>query len=864
MPPNTRGYKRSESAFHQKLNKKDREDLLKLQTLRDLPKSRFATRSCITAIPSGRGRKVVFSHIEVYKMVEQIATDLREAGVRPQTPCAFVLETGVEAVIYFLALQWIGAIALPIDPSLSAEDIATVLRKLKAVTLVSSNVEDDDEKKNDPLFQKVHTACESQAVIHWYICRSVNRGVFLDRKGIMAGVGAAWAGGAGDFKYDPNEKCVRYAIGEDGEFLVFELSHRGMAEATREFSKTYLLAAEDATILVADIHNMQGLMSVLASIYSGGNVVISQPMTSSVSTLLQLCNENSVTWISTESEIVMEMYEELERDNLLKEGLNLSFLRSYGGNIEKSLLEKMEPVFRAPVLQAYGTPETCGLVSSNQVLKNEYGTCGKAISGCDVLIFDVDQDEVVHANKNGRIGVRGPHVSLYYVAYDYANEVAYIELFEGENSGYYFLTGDEGFVDGNGVLTVTKYNDPAKRAAMLATKKEDEVKSKSFEAARAAQLAEEQRRREAEAQLLEEKKMREKEEAELLEAERINSEKILEEQQREAERKLSEERRLEELKLEESRKADEDRREKEKLLELEKQKEAERELEQRRIAVEEAERKLQERESESTRISDKSYPAESIREITKIVETEKIPDEVVDEIRERLDAIEENQKRIEEETEDRFRTLMDQMKERIEKLEADRDQQAARTPREMEEMRSALEKAAASAESSSRDTAAAAQAAKEAAAAAASAATVQEGNQTNLMEIRDPGELQKTILVSLEDVDQAMRAHAAIKSARAFGRPDPRYGAEVFCAVNPKKGARVSEPWLMLHAQSMLPAAFVPKRFFFKEDLSNTEDRAALSNDQTMKSIAEFSGFASEKIIKSPTWSMHGGSPKST
>ncbi|KAI0559478.1 acid-thiol ligase [Gracilaria domingensis] len=181
----------------------------------------------------------------------------------------------------------------------------------------------------------------------------------------------------------------------------------------------------------------------------------------------------------------------------------------------------------------------------------------------------------------------------------------------------------------------------------------------------------------------------------------------------------------------------------------------------------------------------------------------------------------------------------------------------------MEEIKSALEKAAASAASSSRDTAAAAQAAKEAAAAAVSASTVQEGNMKNVMEIRDPGELQKTIMVSLEDVDQAMRAHAAIKSARAFGRPDPRYGAEVFCAVNPKKGARVSEPWLMLHAQSMLPAAFVPKKFFFKEDLSNTEDRTALANDQSLKGIAELSGFANEKIIKSPKWIPPGGTPTS-
>lgn len=174
---NRKGVPRSESAFHEKLTKEDREDLLKLQTLRDLPKSRYATRSCVTGIPLGRGRKAVYSHIEVYKMVEDIATDLREAGVRPQTPCAYVLENGIEAVIYFLSLQWIGAIAVPIDPKLSASDIASVLQEVKAATLVSADVDEDEQDENE-LFQKLKEACNRQEVIHWFIRRSTNRGVF--------------------------------------------------------------------------------------------------------------------------------------------------------------------------------------------------------------------------------------------------------------------------------------------------------------------------------------------------------------------------------------------------------------------------------------------------------------------------------------------------------------------------------------------------------------------------------------------------------------------------------------------------------------------------------------------------------------
>ncbi len=85
-------------------------------------------------------------------------------------------------------------------------------------------------------------------------------------------------------------------------------------------------------------------------------------------------------------------------------------------------------------------------------------------------------------------------------------------------------------------------------------------------------------------------------------------------------------------------------------------------------------------------------------------------------------------------------------------------------------------------------------------------------------------------------------------------RPDKRYGNEVFCCVLPRKGARVSEPWLKLHAQSVLPASFVPKKFYYRDDLRSDVARAELAEDKELKRISHTSGYSSTKMVRSPEW----------
>ncbi|CAN8068435.1 unnamed protein product [Agarophyton chilense] len=102
----------------------------------------------------------------------------------------------------------------------------------------------------------------------------------------------------------------------------------------------------------------------------------------------------------------------------------------------------------------------------------------------------------------------------------------------------------------------------------------------------------------------------------------------------------------------------------------------------------------------------------------------------------------------------------------------------------------------------------------------------------------------KKVTVNLDDVERAISISPLISVCRAFGRPDAKYGNEVYCAVVPKKNVRVSERMLLIHAQKYLATAMVPKRFFFLQELPSGITRKALAEAQMQGDSTKLSGLA--------------------
>lgn len=970
----------------------DREaaDLRCVRSLREIPKSRFATRACLTAIQPRRPRPFIFSHIEVYKMVESIATELREAGVRPQTICAFILPNSVEAIVYFLALQWIGAIAVPIGPSIDGAILTTVLNEVSALTVVTPFV-DEDERVDDQQYQMVHEVCLEFDIVHWMIARSTNKGVYLDMCGRRASEHPAWAGGAADFKFDPADTSYFLPSPHNMHQLMVPTSHGRAAEAISEFASCYDLTEQLSSLLILPLHNIHGLMSALVSMSSGGNTVITDTNTLDSEAIIKHVSSLHINWFVSDPNTLISLVDKMLSGNQssAKSLEAISFIRCVDGTLGGGTLEKLQQIIGAPVLQSYGTIETCGFVSTNKREDKELGTCGKPIGAVEVVIFDSDFKSLAATSAEGWVAVRGGHVQ---VSNDTDSSVENEALVE-HGGLTYFLTGDEGFVNEEGYLTITNLRSSS--SASLGEQLQERIEERERELARKLEKAEQQRERmEIEAREMQQEAERE--------AERLREAEAILTAENDAQKSLSEESVTENEEQSSSTSTSEESDGSEEVKEAsgedvgssmaeafstsEKvESEAQHTTEEFRVNMSDDDwirsdldneestsvatslggsttdaktsgrsRSQFTRESETTGLSKATTRSKTTNTGTKHGESESslavsvrhgisttdgsstssveesthhtadtagesvlessgssvaisttssfVKDsdgtsqlstsvtedrtsaatsrlnekdlQLLQTIMDRLETIEENQKRLEEDIEKAHRSEMDKLRDLIEQVHVSRQAEvesaaasaavaaaAATAPAkpdvEIEGLKKAVESAVASAESSSRDTAAAAKAAKEAATAAKAAATahmdfIKKGSEKESM---NENAVEKKMLISLEEVEEAIRVHPSIQKARAFGRPDMRFGAEVFCVVSLKVGARVSEAWLKLHAQSVLPAPYVPKVFFYKEDLEEDEDREKLASDSSMKRVSDVSGFSSKKMIKSPAWS---------
>eukprot|EP00184_Porphyridium_aerugineum_P007810 CAMPEP_0184692356 /NCGR_PEP_ID=MMETSP0313-20130426/872_1 /TAXON_ID=2792 /ORGANISM="Porphyridium aerugineum, Strain SAG 1380-2" /LENGTH=370 /DNA_ID=CAMNT_0027150183 /DNA_START=120 /DNA_END=1232 /DNA_ORIENTATION=+ len=90
----------------------------------------------------------------------------------------------------------------------------------------------------------------------------------------------------------------------------------------------------------------------------------------------------------------------------------------------------------------------------------------------------------------------------------------------------------------------------------------------------------------------------------------------------------------------------------------------------------------------------------------------------------------------------------------------------------------------------------------------------------------DPNKVVKKAKFDLNTIEAIMMSHPAVHGALAWVTKDEKGDSVVHCAVEPKKGARTSEKWLRLHAQTILPAMQVPRKFHLLDKLPASREEA--------------------------------------
>ena len=365
------------------------------------------------------------SYAELKSQVESMASALREAGVRPGEVVALVLGNGLPFVVAFLAVARAGAVAAPLNPAYTADELRFFMVDAGARVVVLSP---------DP-----HPAGEVAASLALPCLEAslANDGVVLLSRG----------GKLLDFGRDVEPPAPEMAAlllhtsGTTSRPRGVPLTHANLVASVANMLPTYHLTREDVALAVMPLFHVHGLIGVLLSTLAAGGTTVVPPRFSA-STFWQVAADHGATWYSAVPTIHQILLSRADADEAPSGTFRL--IRSCSAALAPALLAQLESRFGAPVLEAYGMTEAAHQMTSNPPPPGERrpGTVGPG-TGVQIAIMD-EAGTLLPAGQQGEVVVQGPNVMKGYRNDPGANADAFV--------GPWLRTGDLGLLEPDGYL----------------------------------------------------------------------------------------------------------------------------------------------------------------------------------------------------------------------------------------------------------------------------------------------------------------------------------------------------------------------------------------------------------------------------
>jgi acyl-CoA synthetase (AMP-forming)/AMP-acid ligase II len=185
--------------------------------------------------------------------------------------------------------------------------------------------------------------------------------------------------------------------------------------------------------------------STLATLATGGTVVV--PGKFNPLSFWRVARDYGVTWYSAVPTLHQLLLARVEPGAPRPAGAEkLRFIRSCSASLPPQVMHDLEAAFGAPVLEAYGMTEAAHQMASNP-LPPGIRLPGSVGPGTDVAISIRDSEgRLVATGERGEVCIQGPNVIRGYEGNPEANATSF---FDG-----WFRTGDQGFLDTEGYLTL--------------------------------------------------------------------------------------------------------------------------------------------------------------------------------------------------------------------------------------------------------------------------------------------------------------------------------------------------------------------------------------------------------------------------
>jgi acyl-CoA synthetase (AMP-forming)/AMP-acid ligase II len=390
-------------------------------TLVDLLSSSPAERTAI--IQPEQNLRVSYGALR--SQVEAVAEALAASGVGRGDRVGIALPNGIPMIVSFLAASVAGT-AAPLNPGYKEDEFRFYLEDTNARVLLLPAEGAEDARR---------AAGDRVPIL------TVN----MDAAGTVS-LGGVTGRRSPDPATVDDIALILHTSGSTGRPKRVPLSHTNLSVSTKNVAKSYRLTSDDVSLCVMPLFHVHGLVaSTLATLATGGTVVV--PGKFSPLSFWRVARDHGVTWYSAVPTLHQLLLARAESGSAKPAGAEkLRFIRSCSASLPPQVMHDLEAAFGAPVLEAYGMTEAAHQMASNPLPPGDRlpGSVGR---GTDVGISIMDAEgRHLPAGERGEVVIQGRNVISGYENNPEANATSFVDG--------WFRTGDQGFLDANGYLTL--------------------------------------------------------------------------------------------------------------------------------------------------------------------------------------------------------------------------------------------------------------------------------------------------------------------------------------------------------------------------------------------------------------------------
>ena len=383
-----------------------------------------------TVEPSAQGRRLNFGELNL--RCNRVAHALLAASVKPGDRVALLMMNGAEFIESFFAVAKIGAVNVPLNWRLVADELEFILKDAGATVMLY-------DEGFAPVVAELQRRGERTDLRRWVQVGGTPAAFAV---GYDAWMGAQASDEPEAAGFDDDLLFIMYTSGTTGLPKGVMHTHRTVLWAMLTLSATADLGYKDRFLLSLPLFHVGALTPAMGSVYLGATLVILKAFDPKLSWELIRDEKVSCTlMVPAMLQFMLATYDKATHD-----ASSLRWCMSGAAPVPVNLIKTYADM-GVEVHQVYGLTESCGpgcLILGEDAMSRA-GSTGRAYFHTDVRVIDIDGRDCA-PDEPGEVLIRGAHNMIGYWKRPDATAQA---LREG-----WLHTGDIGTMDAEGFVTI--------------------------------------------------------------------------------------------------------------------------------------------------------------------------------------------------------------------------------------------------------------------------------------------------------------------------------------------------------------------------------------------------------------------------